>query len=650
MKRFFSLILILLICGGAFAQSQRPKVALVLSGGGAKGAAHVGVLKVLEEYDIPIDMVVGSSIGAIVGGLYAQGYSARTLEAMFLNQDWKELLLDGEKEYSGYTFVIPFGGDEKGFRYTAANAGLVEGRRVESLLATLIPSGHDSIDFNKLPIPFACNALDIVSKKEITLRSGDLVQAIRSSMSIPVLFAPVKKGDQVLIDGGMYQNLPVDAALEMGADIVIAVKLGELDIKEKPEINNVGDVTDEWFDLYNRPKLVENIEKADIFIGTTNGNYGSMSYDREAVERLLKNGEEAARSHSEELLLLHKILAEREGKNDGARLRKNFDEPQVPKVVAKTRKPENESVLAIGGYFDSEEIIALRVHLGYKETVGKGLKADLDLKLAYNLQAKAAAIYAINENIQVNGGYKFRNSSTNIFKQAHLVDFAFREHLFFADFSGKWFNDLNARAGVSYQMYERYQYYSNCFDAYLDASYDTRNNRFLPKRGFNVRARGDLYAWYVPAVTLHADGVIPLGETYALIPSFDHRTLFASVGSEVLPYLANCFGGVQAGRYFDQQIAYSGFNHIQFADNSLSILALEGRGIYHDKHCARITASCTYDSPYLFKKAGDQGGRFTYGANLGYSYLTMLGPLSLNLNWSSFTKRVGVYVSAGFNF
>lgn len=196
------LLTLLFISGNAMAQ-HRKKVALVLSGGGAKGTAYIGALKVIEEVGIPIDYVVGTSMGAIVGGLYSVGYTTAQLDSMVRTQDWEMLLSDKierkkqtltERENSEkYILSIPFSKKEK----QIMDSGIVRGENLDDLFSELIPEYNDSIDFNKLPIPFACVAVNLVDGKEVVLRNGRLAESIRASMAIPGVFTPVKERDGI---------------------------------------------------------------------------------------------------------------------------------------------------------------------------------------------------------------------------------------------------------------------------------------------------------------------------------------------------------------------------------------------------------------------------------------------------------------------
>ena len=328
MKRFLTLIALLFLLSPAFA--QRPKVGVVLCGGGAKGAAHVGVLKVLEENNIPIDYIVGTSMGAIIGGLYAIGYSANELDSLIMAQDWNFVMSDriprsnrsfeNKRSQDEYVLRIPFGAGD----YSRLSAGMqrrseeksilsaiplamVDGQNIYNLFTKLSVGYQDSLDFSRMPIPFACVAVDIISKKEVVFKSGRFVDAIRSSMAIPGYFSPVRLNNMVLIDGGALNNYPVDVARSMGADIIIGVKLGEIENKE-PVIENIGDLALEVMDMYLDTKLQHSIEDTDILITPSTKGFNTLSFDTQSLRTLIDNGEVAAREKVEDLQRMNDFL------------------------------------------------------------------------------------------------------------------------------------------------------------------------------------------------------------------------------------------------------------------------------------------------------------------------------------------------------
>ena len=321
MKRVGTLLLLLVLSLSAAA--QRPRVGVVLCGGGAKGAAHVGVLKVLEENGIPIDCIAGTSMGAIVAGLYSIGYSASELDSLIMAQDWNYLLSDQiprssrmferKQNQDKFLLQIPFGSgdysrlgpreprkpDDPASLLNNIPLAIVNGQNIYNLFTQLSVGYQDSLDFSRMPIPFACVAVDLKSKQEVVFKSGNFVDAIRASMAIPGFFAPVRISDMVLVDGGLLNNYPVDVCRGMGADIIIGVKLGDPDGKDDVEIENIGEMFSEMLNLYMDTKLNDAIADTDLLITPDTEGYSMLSYNNESLRQLIDNGEAAAREHQD---------------------------------------------------------------------------------------------------------------------------------------------------------------------------------------------------------------------------------------------------------------------------------------------------------------------------------------------------------------
>ena len=316
LQRLFTFLIAVFITSSAMA--ARPKIGLVLGGGGAKGAAEVGVLKVIEQAGIPIDYIAGSSVGAIVGGLYAAGYTASELETLFQTQEWLSLLTDRKAAFSnepyktedGVTYVFGFPVMDR----NSQGFGMMRGGRIEQVLDSMV-SVRGCTEFESLRIPFRCVAADIRTAQEVVLSKGIVASAIRASMAIPGIFKPVSKGDYLLVDGGLLNNLPVDVCKAMGADIIIAIDLQQEEKQPKPLadtslLTSIGDFLGlggviEW--LINRPdirKHVENKTMADIYIRPDIPDYDVTSFGNKNSARMIKAGEEAAKQHWEELARL----------------------------------------------------------------------------------------------------------------------------------------------------------------------------------------------------------------------------------------------------------------------------------------------------------------------------------------------------------
>ena len=293
---------------------QRKKVAVVLSGGGAKGTAHIGALKVLEQAGIPIDMIVGTSMGALMGGLYCIGYDSHMLDSLVRIQDWPFLLSDridpmdqdivNRNKQNTYMLSLSVN-DGKG-RISMAQPGFIKGKNLANLFSRLTLGYHDSIDFNLLPIPFACVATDMVKFNEIVFHSGNLATAMRASMSIPAVFSPVQLDTMILVDGGLRNNFPVDVAKAMGADIVIGVTVQNIKEKTPDYFNSTGAVINQLMDVNTENKLLDNLLMTDIFIRVNVDGYSAASFNSDAIDTLINRGERAAMQQWDALMDLKK--------------------------------------------------------------------------------------------------------------------------------------------------------------------------------------------------------------------------------------------------------------------------------------------------------------------------------------------------------
>ena len=315
-KQIFSTLVLsigILLPFSLHSQEQRKKVGVVLSGGGAKGMAHIKALKVIEEAGIPIDYIAGTSMGAIVGGLYAIGYTTEQLDSMVRKQDWTFLLSDRIKRSAmsltdrerseKYTVSIPFTKTPK----DAATGGLMKGQNLANLFSDLTVGYHDSIDFNKLPIPFACVAANVVNGEQIVFHDGILSTAMRASMAIPGVFTPVRQDSMVLVDGGIVNNDPADVVKAMGADIIIGVDVQNA-LKKADKLNSVPDILGQIVDITCQSNHEKNVDLTDTYIRVNVEGYSSASFTPAAIDTLMRRGEEAAKEQWNSLLALKKKI------------------------------------------------------------------------------------------------------------------------------------------------------------------------------------------------------------------------------------------------------------------------------------------------------------------------------------------------------
>jgi NTE family protein len=429
MKKILLMIVAVLMVVAANAQTdsttvKRKRVGVVLSGGGAKGMAHIGVLKVLEKAGIPIDIVTGTSIGSIVGGLYSIGYNAHSLDSMVRAQDWTYVITDKEdlrkqsfldrKKHNTYFLNM---GLTIGKRDLNAG-GLIKGKNLAELFQKLFVGYTDSLDFNKdLQIPFACVATNIMDNSEVVFHSGRLPQAIRASMSIPAAFSPVRLGDMVLVDGGLKNNYPVDVAREMGADIIIGVTLNGKP-KTAEDITGTMKIVGQIIDVNCVNKYDENKALSDLWMNVDPHGYSTASFTSEAIDSLIRYGEEEAMRHWDEIIALKKRI----GIDDSFRptiyhpLRPDAmtERQRVTSFAFENMTPQAERFLrqkfhlnrvdSIDAQMEQELTTSMRIDLFYQTAEcqlvpeGNGVRVVLTAGERKSVQLHAGARYDTEEN------------------------------------------------------------------------------------------------------------------------------------------------------------------------------------------------------------------------------------------------------------
>lgn len=523
MKKYFIpffLLVLLLISGNAMAQ-HRKTVALVLSGGGAKGTAYIGAIKVIEEVGIPIDYVVGTSMGAIVGGLYSVGYTTTQLDSMVRTQDWEMLLSDKierkrqtltERENSEkYILSIPFSKKEK----QIMDSGIVRGDNLDDLFSELIPEYNDSIDFNKLPIPFACVAVNLVDGKEVVLRNGRLAESIRASMAIPGVFTPVKKGEMVLVDGGLLNNYPADVAKAMGADIILGISV-QKDLRNEHKLKNVMDVVSQVTDVACRNKYENNKLLTDLFIKIDTEGYGSASFSSAAIDTLIYRGEKNTRENQTQLYNLKKkigldaffIPPQRTPfsypstnksisvsriimpKSERKHINKVFEQhnireyaevniEQMENAVDELReklpgiefgyklkpscdgqvlevrsdKKKNDNI-KLGVRFDSEEIAALQVNAQMQLNTFVPSSISLTGRLGKRYLAQLDYVIEPTLKKRFNLSYAYRYNDLNIYQKGQRAyNVTYHQHTSNISFSDEWLRNLRYEVGMSFEYY-----------------------------------------------------------------------------------------------------------------------------------------------------------------------------------------------------
>jgi NTE family protein len=291
--------------------NSRPRIGLVLSGGGARGAAHIGVLKVLEEHRVPIDAIAGTSMGAVVGGLYASGLRAADIERVMTSVDWQDAFLDRpartdlnfRRKLEDQNFLVKFPLGLKGRRFRLPR-GLVQGQKLTQILRGLTLPVAQIQHFDDLAIPFRAVATDIVTGDRVVIDHGDLTTAMRASLSAPGVFSPVDFEGRMLVDGGLSSNLPIDVARAMDVDMLIVVDCG-FPLLERGKLISVATVSNQMLAILIRHNTAEQrktLTPRDVVIDPALGDFSSLDFSKHV--KAMNIGEEAARGQAHSLARL----------------------------------------------------------------------------------------------------------------------------------------------------------------------------------------------------------------------------------------------------------------------------------------------------------------------------------------------------------
>ena len=374
---------------------KRAKVAVVLSGGGAKGMAHIGVLKVLERAGIPVDIITGTSMGSIIGGLYSIGYNAHALDSMVRVQDWSYVITDKEdmrrqslndrQKQNTYLYStgLAIGKQDK------QGGGIIKGKNLAELFQQLCVGFTDSLDFSRdLRIPFACVATNIIDNSEVDFHSGRLPQAMRASMAIPAAFSPVRIGDMVLVDGGLKNNYPADIAREMGAEVIIGVTVqGAPKVAE--DMNSTMSILSQIIDVNCKNKLDENLAITDLHLQVDTKGYGSASFSQAAIDTLIRRGEELAMSHWDDIIALKKRIGIDES------FRPTILHPLRPKVM--TEKQRVTSYTFENMTPQAERFLRQKFHLDRNDSIDAKLTQELTTSMRVDLFYQTAECRLVPE-------------------------------------------------------------------------------------------------------------------------------------------------------------------------------------------------------------------------------------------------------------
>lgn len=684
MRRIFiAMLCILVSANGIIAQTssaQRKKVAVVLSGGGAKGAAHASALKVIEEAGIPVDMVVGTSMGALIGGLYSTGYNADQIDSIVRSQKWKALLtgIQERTEISlseriltdKYALSVHFDKSPT----EIIEGGILKGNNVSKLIAQLTADYQGEMDYSKLKIPFACVATDIVDNKEVDMLSGNLAESLRASMSIPGVFPPVKRDSLVLVDGGMTNNYPVDLARQMGADYVIGVTLNATD--KKQDITSTQDVLGKILDNTTYNKYYDNIRNTDVHIQVDVTGYTAASFTDEAIDTLLLRGQVAARDKWDELVALRKTLGIDEPLPAPAPrpLPANMYNVVPPSSIYKVQEKIN--FIGAGFRFDNEEHASILLGGKYELNRKSHLSVGLEARLGQRIDATLYSSINLNKNWTAQLSYNFYQNDCKLYQQGKKTEnTSYKGHRIELGLARSWHN-LRFKFGGEYSYYHfsdllvSQQFADLADDSsepgvsyFARLTFDNRDHhtnarrgmewsvgyRFFTDNGYKFEGGNGLHI-----IDARWNMAISLSKTTILTPYVSGR--FVGKRNDYFT-LANAIGGVDMdGHYMPQQLSFAGINHLQITKSLIAIGGIKLRQDLFKKHYAFAVFNYGYTcgETVLTKAYSEITNRLgvinMYGAALGYGISTPIGPVEFNLNWSSETKKVGAFLNIGYMF
>jgi NTE family protein len=442
----------------ATAPKLRPKIGLVLNGGGALGLAHIGVIRWLEEHHIPVDVIAGTSMGGLVGGVYATGRSPAEVREFVEGINWDQVIGDAtpyrylsvrrKEDAAEYPTAIQFGW-KKGL---VSQEGYKAGQQVQLLLDKIALPYSDLQNFDDLPIPFACVATDLVSGKEHIFRSGSLGVAMRATMSLPGIFAPVRANGAIYADGGLLDNLPVAVAKGMGADITLAIYLQTASLDPNERLSSVG-VLGRGISVMIASNELRSMQQADILVSVPLGKFTAMDYGK--ADALIQAGYEAAQSKA---AILEKLSVDDATWNQYLAWRASRKRAvPVPKYLAVTgvdahNAEEIEQQLApeIGKPIESNELARHLMTIASDQRVSN---------LNYGLVTNSADVpgLAISGNpdpygrtiirpLMVVDGWDYRNVTLSVGTRITVLDLG--------KFGAEWRNDI--LLGSEYQLSSEY--------------------------------------------------------------------------------------------------------------------------------------------------------------------------------------------------
>ena len=676
MKRLYTFIFLVIISPFTFhhspcqAQTDRPRVAVVMSGGGAKGVAHIGALKVIEEAGYPIDIICGTSMGALVGGLYSIGWSPQELDSMVRAQNWTTLLSDKiepdllnlhqREEQNTYALIRGLSNERP------QSGGLIRGRNLMNLFKQLCIGYLDSVDFNTLPIRYACVATDIVTNTEVDFHSGYLPQAMRASMAIPGVFTPVRMGDSVLVDGGLRNNFPVDIARQMGADIVIGINVQNAP-RTAADLGGAADVFNQIIDMNCKNKYDRNLALCDVVVQVDVSGYSAASFTASAIDTLLRRGEAQTREVWKHLLALRRHYG-----LDSTPRPEHFSHyhPDIP-----SRKQLRTGVLGIpvarvGFRFDSEEMGAVQIGGSLPLHTRIPMQIDAMARMGRRIEAGASCIFVPGGFTSPTVSYLFRRNDLNVYSSGERIyNVLYRQHQANLNPLNFTFHNYNVKAGLRWDWFDYYGRIlsslsgvardiaslsdEHWFSYRIEAEQNNENHWYFPSNGQRTNIRGAYITDNLVGIDGHG-GLLDIsanwrinfgfGKQFSLQPMLYGRVI---LGGDVPICYSGALGNEWFGQYVEHQMPFDGIKYVEYVKRNFVALRLQAQYKLRENHFFQLrftVADChdELDDMIAFPNL--------YGTTLAYFYDSYFGPLGLTVGINNISKQPKIYLTIGHRF
>ena len=699
-----------------FSQNKPPdQIGVVLAGGGALGLAHVGVLQVLEELEIPIDRIAGTSMGGLVGGLYVIGYTPDQLEKIAMDMDWEVMIgndIDREKspfaariEQERFIFSVTRKGTQVGLE-----SALVDGTNIYQKIQELCAPAFEVRDFEKLPTPFFCVAADLEFEDQVVFHRGYLPDVLRASMSIPLVFNPVKMDDMLLVDGGLFNNFPVREMRAKGVDLVIGVRLIEVDSTNGS--TGLFDMIGKTYEVVMNKVRCEYEDECDVCIDVLLPGLGASDFDR--AGDLIRLGREAAEKMADELkgyssknykkkenlivtdqqLVLDEISISGEQYIKEEKIRKILQLPlgrsihfsDIQEAMEKLQatnlfesmryrvekkngnrilqlflEEKSSDFFKIGLRYDNDFGASLLLNSTFRHTFTGGDYALIEFRLTRNPYFKTAYIFrSLREytpffSAILKGDDYHRFTSEN--------DYDIFQHNQLEVKSGlQWtpFNSLQIKTGIEWQWYGFNEnadqnvltpLNKHLLNYFADISIDRLDNSAFPTKGYKAYLNSK---FVTPSVSNFGEADKNIWLSGGFFKMFRY--------SEKITGKLSCDVGLTTG-FIDQQfLFYQGgmYNHLRSnftLQPGLSVMRYNDRNMASLGYGMRVEVFnghhflAGYHISSLSPRASDVlEGKWQQGFYAGYSLKTIIGPLKIQAGFPTEDFDIDIFISAGHNF